>query len=131
MTLEKKYPEHAPDSVEIEVSIVRADGKVETIALEPKRGQDFLIGRDKHCHVIADDKSVSMRHAMFYFTENRLWKLKDLGSTNGTFLNGSRVNMSGAEIFSGDKISVGLQELYVQKRTSKPKDKSNKERFDE
>jgi pSer/pThr/pTyr-binding forkhead associated (FHA) protein len=131
MACHRTQPKELLDSQKIKISVVRTNGKAETIVLEQKERRDFLIGRDKSCHIILDDKSVSMRHAMFYFTENRLWKLKDLGSTNGTFLNGNRVNMSGAEIFSGDKISVGLQELYVQKRTSKPKDKSNKERFDE
>ena len=122
MTLEKKHSKNTPDSLKIEVSIVKANGKVETIALEPKKGHDFLIGRDKHSHVIAADRSVSMRHAMLFFTENRFWKLKDLGSTNGTYLNGKRVDMRGIELSSGDKISVGLQELYVQKCPSKQKD---------
>ena len=100
MILEEKHSKKALDSLKIEVSIVRANGKAETIVFEPKKGHEFLIGRDKHCHVIADDKSVSTRHAQLFFTENRSWKLKDLGSTNGTFLNGKRVNKSGTELFS-------------------------------
>ena len=100
-------------SQKMEVNVVRANGKAETIVLEPKERRDFLIGRDKNCHVLLDDKSVSMRHARLIFDEQGYWKLIDLGSTNGTFLNGKRIDRSGTELCSGDKINVGLQELYV------------------
>ncbi len=105
-------------SRKIMVSIVRGSGKAETIILEPKEGRNFLIGRDKSCHVKVKDKSVSMRHAMLIFAEKG-WMLNDLGSTNGTFLNGKRVDTSFIELHSGDKLSVGLQELYVHKCISK------------
>lgn len=106
-------------SRKLELSIVRTDGRAETIVLEPEDEHQFLIGRDRGCHITIADRSVSQRHAMLVFSEKGHWKIKDLGSTNGTFLNGKPIDVNGSELDSGDKISIGIQELYVQKHPLK------------
>ncbi|HKQ61055.1 MAG TPA: GAF domain-containing protein [Candidatus Polarisedimenticolaceae bacterium] len=48
---------------------------------------ESLIGREPDCHIVLDDDRVSRRHARLAFAEGD-WRLTDLGSTNGTALEG-------------------------------------------
>ena len=79
----------------------------------PSRGRmvavdasEFLIGRDACCHLRLDSSTVSRRHASIEVWGDRLF-LQDLGSTNGTFLNGLPVRGESSEIRDGDWIRVG------------------------
>jgi hypothetical protein len=53
--------------------------------------RDFRLGRDESCEIHLDDPMVSRRHAEVIHAEGRWW-VQDLGSRNGTLLNGKRVN---------------------------------------
>jgi len=58
---------------------------------------DFRIGRDDTCELHLDDPMISRRHAEISFAEG-LWWIRDLGSRNGTMLDGrsiSRVPLPG------------------------------------
>ena len=52
---------------------------------------DFRIGRDVACEVHLDDPLISRRHAEISHVEG-LWWVRDLGSRNGTMLEGRRVS---------------------------------------
>jgi DNA-binding NtrC family response regulator len=52
-------------------------------------GGELLFGRDPDCHVALDDARVSRRHATLHLREGRL-ELVDLGSSNGTLIDGER-----------------------------------------
>jgi pSer/pThr/pTyr-binding forkhead associated (FHA) protein len=66
---------------------------------------DVTIGRRTACEVALRDDSVSGRHARLRRRRGQ-WEVEDLGSTNGTFVNGERV--AGAVPLSpGDVIGVG------------------------
>jgi pSer/pThr/pTyr-binding forkhead associated (FHA) protein len=65
---------------------------------------EAVIGRDDDCHVVLDEDPVSRRHAKVLFFDQRP-ELLDLGSSNGTFLNGKQVHR--AFLKDGDRIQVG------------------------
>lgn len=68
-----------------------------------------LIGRSK-AEILLDDPEVSRRHAAIEVYGERVI-IKDLGSTNGTFLNGLGVKMSFVK--DGDELQVGNTVLKV------------------
>ena len=53
-------------------------------------GTSTVIGRDPACDLTIDDNLLSRRHARLLLEEDRL-KVIDLGSANGTFLNGKKI----------------------------------------
>ena len=63
----------------------------------------ILIGREADCDVRLDHKSVSKMHCVLVKTDG-LILLRDLGSTNGTRVNGTRVRR--AALLPNDKLSV-------------------------
>jgi len=83
-----------------------------TIIHGPLRGQQInlkagmnTLGRRKSCSIHLPGLPVSGRHAAIYFSELMEWRIRDLESTNGTLLNGSKVKEFALR--SGDKISIG------------------------
>src|ERR1043166_1392261 len=86
----------------------------------PYRGREFtfdhhdtfLIGRSDNAHLyLPDDRFFSRHHCLLEIAPPRCF-LRDLGSTNGTFVNGQKV----AEVFlrNGDRIQGGQTVLEVQ-----------------
>ncbi len=72
-----------------------------------------VIGRSSGCDVVVDDPNVSRRHAEI----RRLgegYSLVDLGSTNGTEVNGQRVGET--SLMNGDVIGVGTTRLTFERR---------------
>lgn len=73
-----------------------------------------VVGRDATADLTLDDPQVSKRHCEFRLTGGRLI-LRDLGSTNGTFVNGMQV--SNAELKAGDVVGIGDHVLHVDRRS--------------
>lgn len=74
----------------------------------------FLIGREEDCHLRPNSDTVSRHHCVFTVDEFAV-RLRDLGSTNGTLVNGERIR-GGVMLKEGDVVSVGKIELEVQFR---------------
>jgi pSer/pThr/pTyr-binding forkhead associated (FHA) protein len=74
---------------------------------------DMAIGRDRRCEIVIDDPFLSKRHCEILVRDG-VYYLNDLDSTNGTFLNGSKVEGDAIELMNGDKISIGqLSFIFV------------------
>jgi DNA-binding NtrC family response regulator len=74
--------------------------------------QALSIGANPANHVVLEDRLVSGFHCRLHPHEGR-WRVKDLGSTNGTYLDGARVTEADVDV--GARIRVGAQELRVER----------------
>lgn len=69
-------------------------------------GPEITVGRAPGCAVtLPDDSFVSHLHARVYVRDGDTW-VEDLGSTNGTWLNGTRVDAP-TLVRPGDRLQVG------------------------
>ena len=86
-----------------EVVTLSLDGR--TVPLSRPR---TVIGRSRECEIRVDDANVSRQHCEV-LVEAGGWSVVDLGSTNGTELNGRRIDRAG--LSDGDRITVGGTDL--------------------
>lgn len=78
---------------------------------------DISLGRSSKNDVVIKDKFVSKNHLLIR-EKNQRYYLEDLGSANGTFLNGIKIDPNELiELQNNDKIGVGfIQFIFVDKR---------------
>lgn len=67
--------------------------------------EEFLIGRSPECHLCAGSTSISRRHCVIRRKGNKV-TIEDLGSRNGTLVNGVKTEGE-VELQSGDEITIG------------------------
>ena len=88
-------------------SLTAAEGE-EVPLLRPPRTDDggaLLLGRSNGCDLVIASQAVSRRHARLELRRGS-WRLADLGSTNGTYVNGWQVREP-VELEPGDAVTLG------------------------
>jgi len=70
-----------------------------------------IIGRSPRCDVVIDSKDVSREHARVFEDPFGRWVFEDLGSSNGTFVNGKRVEARA--VLPGELVVIGPASLSV------------------
>ena len=111
------------DSIKMNLSEQDPNGRNSEYFIEmiegPDIGQSFslkdeevFIGRHGQCELVLHDPEVSRRHLKIAPGENGWW-LDDLGSTNGSFVNGQRITHQTAA--PGDRIQIGQSVLVIQR----------------
>lgn len=84
--------------------------------IDMKEG-DFNIGRSRTCDLQLDDGVVSGHHAVLHIRQSPYMAaifdvfIKDLGSTNGTFVNGNKIKE--VRLKHGDYIKIGTHEFKI------------------
>lgn len=98
---------HIMTRVRLVIEVGRARGKAVAV-----NGPRFLIGRDASCHLRPGAATVSRLHAAIEFKGPRIY-LRDLGSANGTLLNGQALRDSESELHDGDRVEAGAFRFTV------------------
>ena len=93
----------APEPYLIQIS-GRATGQMFAL-----KNRVLKIGRDSQCQVILDDPQVSRNHAEIVWIDGKP-VLRDLGSTNGVCVNGTKVQEQ--ELQNGDKVLIGTRMYF-------------------
>jgi phosphoserine phosphatase RsbU/P len=79
---------------------------------QPLEGEGISIGRAADCTIPIRDRYLSRKHAEIRSDQGK-WVLRDCGSANGTYLNGSRLNHD-RSLQAGDRIRLGETELVFE-----------------
>ena len=87
-----------------------------TVAL---RSGQVMIGRSPACDLRLDDDAVSRRHAALHVGRTAV-TVHDLGSTNGTSLDGTPVGRAGVAVYGGQQIRVGDSLLAISEHIERP-----------
>jgi pSer/pThr/pTyr-binding forkhead associated (FHA) protein len=88
-----------------------------------KANKQIVVGRSSELDMVLVEDMVSRKHAKILFSDGAI-TIEDLGSTNGTFVNGEKVKQ--AKLKEGDRILIGtsILKLVHQGAESAPVDES-------
>lgn len=78
----------------------------------PLENEVVIIGRGEDCTISIDDLYMSARNTQLWLEDGE-WYIADMGSTNGTYINGERMTDEPLILDSGDKIRIGQVEFII------------------
>ncbi len=113
MTLDPNYEEVEPATEQMEARhgesamLVLQRGSEASRVWPLSRTQPITIGRNDDCDIVLPDRQVSRYHARVEWRVDR-YKVEDLGSKNGTHVNGQEVTEP-TELQDGDEIQIALR----------------------
>jgi pSer/pThr/pTyr-binding forkhead associated (FHA) protein len=90
---------------------------------EPPTGQSFgldvitALGRDVNNAIVIDDPFASAEHAVLTY-RGRSWYLEDLGSTNGSYVNGRKVE-GVSPLGFGDELQIGQVRMRLERAAAR------------
>jgi DNA-binding NtrC family response regulator len=99
-----------PSASEFTLAIVEGPDKGASIILGAGERSHVLLGQSPACELRVTDREVSRRHASFT-VDRRSLRVTDLGSTNGTMVNGVRI--AEALLTGGETVRVGSSAVAV------------------
>ncbi|MEP3479289.1 MAG: FHA domain-containing protein [Fuerstiella sp.] len=94
--------------ISVELCVVGGKHAGQSISLTKKK---FLIGREQDCQLRPNSELVSRHHCVFTVDDFAV-RLRDLGSTNGTSVNGERIRKE-TVLSAGDRVIVGNLEFEI------------------
>lgn len=74
--------------------------------------EEYIVGRSRKCSIILNDQSASANHCSITLTDEFIL-IKDLESSNGTFINNSRIDSD--VLFIGDILKIGNALISIKK----------------
>jgi pSer/pThr/pTyr-binding forkhead associated (FHA) protein len=85
-------------------------------------GQEIVIGRSSELDMVLVEEMVSRKHARIALADGQI-SIEDLGSTNGTFVNGEKVQQG--TLREGDRVLIGTNILKVVAATQDEEGRAN------
>src|SRR5678816_648605 len=79
---------------------------------------EYIIGRRSDCQIFVPDMRVSRQHARLW-KDGAAWQIEDLGSNNGTFINGAKVQTA-TPLRHDDEILIANNRIRVEARDTQP-----------
>ncbi len=111
---ERPHPALTPEEAR---SVAGIEGYALVVEKGPRAGMTFLlhpgstsVGRHPDSDIFLDDVTVSRHHCRFTWEDDEL-VVEDSGSTNGTYVNGSRIDRTTLQ--PGDEVLIGRFHLIV------------------
>ena len=92
-------------------AVLKVVGGTQDGKLIPLQTSKFLIGREQDCHLRPGSESVSRHHCAISVDDYTV-RVRDLGSSNGTWINGKRI-IGVQESQPGDRLRVGSLEFEI------------------
>ncbi|MBN2044045.1 MAG: FHA domain-containing protein [Anaerolineales bacterium] len=92
--------------------VLNFSGESETEKKVILTAAENLLGRAPECNLHLLNSTVSTTHARIYFSQTQWW-LEDLNSSNGTFLNGIKIDQP-VVLASQDQLSLGSLEAVIE-----------------
>jgi diguanylate cyclase (GGDEF)-like protein len=89
---------------------IAGPGRGETLPVPDDRKAGIILGRSSQAELRVDDATASREHCRVWCDAQGVVRVTDLRSTNGTLVNGKRVEE--AVLVEGDKIQVGAQAVF-------------------
>lgn len=77
------------------------------------KGSEARLGRSEGCDIQLEDRLLSRKHCLFIRTGGH-WKIVDMASVNGTYVNGERIDATSRIVTAGQRIAVGDSVLLVE-----------------
>ncbi|MCB9623519.1 MAG: sigma 54-interacting transcriptional regulator, partial [Sandaracinus sp.] len=99
-----------------------------TVGVALRAGETLVVGRSSPADVVLEERSLSRGHARLTWEENAL-RVEDLGSTNGTFVDGERITHASVEPGSTLRLGGVEARLHVSRFAPSP-DASDSEALD-
>lgn len=104
------------------IPIVEANPSVAWLESAPREGHQplraelaklpFTIGRNEDCDLPIESNRISREHVRLDVVDGVYWA-RDLGSTNGTFVNGQRLGQNAELVKDGDIVQFGRIRLRL------------------
>jgi len=85
--------------------------KNKTFSLGPETKDKVIVGRSGLADLTIDNPMVSNFHCVIERIEEHLYEIKDTNSTNGTYVNGTKIGLEPKEFVNGDVIKLGNVEM--------------------
>jgi len=92
---------------------VRAQGRAALVGEDER-----VIGRSPYCSLVLDQDTLSRLHATLRIAGDDV-ELVDLGSSNGTFLNGARISAA-VKVKPSDEIRLGAVRIWIEVASARP-----------